>query len=107
MGKRPGTVERAVIASVRAASWVDADEVDKASVWVLRTVAEALDVGRRRQLSLGEPIPPRDVSELAGRSIQLLRELGLTPTARYRLGLHDPDTESTLAEVLRISAGRD
>lgn len=103
--RRPGTVERAVIAAAREAGWVD-DDLDGAAIWTLRTIAETLDAHRRATLDLEVPMPARDIAELSGRAIQLLRELGLTPAARARFD-QSHDQTSTYARVLALAAGRD
>jgi hypothetical protein len=102
---RPSTLERAVIASVRSADWIA--ETDEASVWILRDLALALDSTRGASLFEGFGFPARDISELAGRASHLLRELGLTPAARYRLGLWEVAADDPLAEILRIADASD
>ena len=110
MGKRrtpkrpaPSTLERAVIASVRDAQWVDT--TDQAAVWLLRDVMLALD-GTRRQATLDGTldISPRDLAELAGRAVALLRDLGLTPVARHRLGLWETEVDDAFAQVVRLAS---
>ena len=60
---RPSTLERAVIASVRDAQWVE--PTDQAAVWLLRDVMLALD-GTRRQATLDGilDVSPRDLPSL-------------------------------------------
>jgi hypothetical protein len=67
----------------------------------------ALDNIRRQGTLDGTPgASPRDLAELAGRAAGLLRELGLTPAARHRLGLWDEGTPDLLATVEDIAKRR-
>jgi hypothetical protein len=102
---RPSTLERAVIASVASADWIV--DSDVAAVWILRDLALVLDSTRGSSLFEAFPFPARDISDLAGRASHLLRELGLTPAARYRLGLWEIATDDPLAEILRIADAAD
>jgi hypothetical protein len=101
----PSTLERAVIASAKDADWIV--KSDDASYWLLRDVSLALD-GVRRQATLDGmlSISPRDLAELAGRALQLLRELGLTPAARHRMGLWDEQVDDAFANVLSIAQAK-
>jgi hypothetical protein len=97
----PSTLERALIGAARTAEWVD--DTDQAAYWLCRDVMLALD-GVRRQATLDGvlSISPRDLAELAGRGIQLLRELGLTPAQRHRMGLWEESTDDAFAKVLDL-----
>jgi hypothetical protein len=103
---RPSTLERAAIRSLARADWIrDTDEV---AIWSLRDLCLALDSLRRSSL-LGDysGVPVRDLAELAGRVGQLIRELGFTPAARYRLGLWEVASDDPLAEIFRIADAED
>ena len=81
------------------------DTTDQAAVWLLRDVMLALD-GTRRQATLDGTldISPRDLAELAGRAVALLRDLGLTPLARHRLGLWEQEVDDAFAQVVRLAS---
>ena len=100
---RPGTLEKATITAAGAAEWIET--TDKGAVWLLRDVMAALD-GYRRQTSLGgvPAIPPRELAELANVALRLLRDLGLTPTARHRLGLWESEIDDAFAQIVRLAA---
>lgn len=101
----PSTLERAVIGAVNAAPWLTPS--DNGTVWLLRDLAMALDNVRRQGTLEGTVgASPRDLAELAGRAVALLRELGLTPHARFRLGLWDEGTPDLLATVEDIAHRR-
>ena len=101
--RHPGTLERAVISSVRSAEWIE--DTDQAAIWLLRYEAEALDNGRRQQTLDGvAAAPDRALAELASETTKMLRDLGLTPAARHRLGLWEAETDDAFAEVVRLAA---
>lgn len=92
-----------MIAATDQADWIAGE--DQAAVWLLRDLTLVLDHHRRQGRLLDLPV--KDVGELAGRCLQLLRELALTPAQRYRLGLADDGSADALAAVLKIAAGDD
>ena len=99
----PSTLERAAISAVKAADWLT--PTDNGAVWLLRDVLMNLDLVRRQGAFDGVPAAsPRDLAELAGRALQLYRELGLTPAARHRLGLWDETVDDAFGQLIELGA---
>lgn len=104
----PGTIERAVIAAARdGAGWLRT--ADEPMVWAARTIAEELDLLRRRtaqlQLGLDEgPSPAFLIGELAGRLLRCCEALGFSPAARARIGIVEDssDLAGELAQLLDL-----
>ena len=101
MSRHPGTLERAVIASTRAAQWIE--NTDQAAIWLLRYEAEAWDNQRRQQTLMPGADPSRSMIELSGEMTKLLRDLLLTPMARHRAGLWEAEVDDAFAQVVRLA----
>lgn len=95
----PGTLERAVIGAAAYATWLT--PADNATVWLTRDVVAQIDRANRANLT---HLPGMEATaggadpELYARADQLLRQLGLTPAARARIGL-DEEIDDGLAEI--------
>jgi hypothetical protein len=80
---------------------------DDAAYWLTRDLALIWDTALRRTDTLdGSALTPRaDLIEWAGRLALMLRELGLTPAARHRMGLGD-DADDAFANVLSLARAK-